>query len=272
VTSHTYRKPIMAVLTTATMLFFAFPFVWTLLISFGPDILGSASSFSLDNYVYVLGINGVDTNFLKSMQDTLVVGLGTMILAISLAVLASYAITRCKFRGSGLIAFGMLAFPMAPAVGLLLPIFVAFVVFGLYDTYGGLVLVYTAFQLPLIIWMLRGFFQGLPAQLEEAAMVDGCSRFSAFLRVVLPNMRPGLTATAILSFLLAWNEFLFPLALAGSNVTVLTVAMDEYLGKATIYYGRLGAAAVVGAIPGILFTALAGRELEKALTFGYVKG
>jgi len=162
---------------------------------------------------------------------------------------------------------------MMPAVSVIIPFFLIMRTLGLFDTYLALIIVYVVFNLPLTIWMMRSYFNEIPKDLDEAAMVDGCSRLGAFLRVALPLSAPGLAATAILSFILTWNEFFLAMLLTGREAKTLPVMVTGFIQQTRgIVWGEMSAASTIILIPVIVFTLIVQKHLVRGLTFGAVKG
>jgi multiple sugar transport system permease protein len=161
---------------------------------------------------------------------------------------------------------------MFPQILLALPFFVMARQLGMIDTYPMMILAMVAINQPFTIWLMRSFFIDVPIELDEAAMIDGCNRWQAFLRVVLPTVRPGLAVTALFSMLLAYNEFLFALILTGSKTKTLPVAIAEYGGEDINYWSISAAGAIGIMLPAVIFTVLVQRHLIRGLTFGAVKG
>jgi len=151
---------------------------------------------------------------------------------------------------------------------LIVPLFILFRKFSLFDTYTGLILLYTTVQLPLAVWLLLGFVQGLPAELEEAALVDGAGHFGAFFRVALPLLRPGIAVTSIFVFLFSWNEFLFAYQLAGDEVATITVYLPRLRSAIAELYGEIAAASLLSVIPGAAVAWVMQRYLVGGLTLG----
>jgi multiple sugar transport system permease protein len=264
-----------AVLAIA-FVFAVFPIVWTLLTSLKPnaDIVTSELQYiplrpTLQNYAQLWAQAGFLTMFFNSTVVTLI----TVVVCLAVGISGAYSLSRYRFRGRGQILLFYLIVRMFPAVLLLLPIFIALRVLGLYDTHVGLALAYTAFLLPVCIWMLKGFFDSIPPELEDAARIDGCTRAGAILRVVLPLARPGVAATAVLVAISAWNEFLFALMLTTSQgVRTWPVGLQLMVGEYQLPWGLLTAGGIISIAPILVFFALVQRSLVRGLTLGAVKG
>lgn len=220
-------------------------------------------------------------NYQRVIQDALIwdyfvnstiVGLGTTVATLAVGIPAAYVLARFPFRGSADISFWILTTRMTPPVAMLIPFFVMYYQLGLLDTHIGLIVVHAGLNLSIVVWILRGFFQDLPRELEEAAYIDGCSYWQAFVKIVLPLARPGIAAAAILTFLFSWNEFLFALVLADSSTRTVPVGLYGFIGYQQIRWGELSASAMLMLLPVITFVVLFQRPLIRGLTFGAVKG
>lgn len=250
--------PIYAVFSNSfkqTLIIFSSPPEWT----FSP---------TLTHYRNVLG----KLNFGEYLFNSTIVAAGSTALALVLGTPAAYAFARLKMRGRNLIALVILFSRMVPAVVLVVPMFVIFSHLHLINTYQAIIAAHTTFELPLVIWMMRSFFEDIPAELEEAARVDGASRVGAFLRVALPLTGPGLTATAILCLLFSWNEFLFALVLSGPSTRTMPVGVSSFIGTVSIDWGGSSAAAVLAMVPIFVLGLAVQRFLVRGLTMGAVKG
>jgi multiple sugar transport system permease protein len=200
------------------------------------------------------------------------------LLATAFASTAGYALARFRFRGARPFGLAVIATQLIPGSMFLLPTFIGFLWIKqhlgiqLYDTRVGMIIVYTAFFTPVAIYFMRSFFQGIPRDLEEAAQVDGCTPFSAFVRIVLPNAAPGLTATFVYAFLFAWDELLFVASLTEHNAETLPLGIRLFIGNYSQYYGQLMAAGVVSTLPVVVAFFAAQRWLVRGITAGAVKG
>jgi multiple sugar transport system permease protein len=200
------------------------------------------------------------------------------LLATAFASTAGYALARFRFRGARPFGLAVIGTQLVPGSMFLLPVFIGFlwlkqnVGIQLYDTRVGMIIVYTAFFTPVAIYFMRSFFQGIPRDLEEAAQVDGCTPFSAFVRIVLPNAAPGLMATFVYAFLFAWDELLFVAALTEHNAETLPLGIRLFIGNYSQYYGQLMAAGVIATLPVVVAFFAAQRWLVRGITAGAVKG
>jgi len=251
------------------------PFVWMILTSLTPTAQLSASGVSLspsgwsvDNYARLLR----QTSFLHNMLDSLIIAGGTVVLGLVVSVTAAYALSRFRFAGRKLIMLQFLLVNMFPIVLLILPLFVLMRKIGILDTHIGLILANSTVAIPFAVWMLTSYVGAIPRSLDEAAMIDGCSRLQALRRIVLPLAMPGIISTGIYIFITAWNEYLYALTLGGRNVRPVTVAIQTLIGEYQIEWGLLAAGGVVGALPATLLFLLVQRRLIGGLTQGAVKG
>lgn len=257
------------------VLFAMAPFAWMVLTSLTPTetlnatgVSVSPAGWSLDNYVRLLR----QTSFLGNMLDSLIIACGTVVLGLAVAVTAAYAFSRFRFAGRKLLMLQFLLINMFPIVLLILPLFVLMRKAGILDTHFGLILANATVAIPFAVWMLTSYIGAIPKSLDEAAMIDGCSRLTALRRVVLPLTMPGIISTGIYIFITAWNEYLYALTLGGKNVRPVTVAIQTLIGEYQIEWGLLAAGAVVGAMPATLLFLLVQRSLIGGLTQGAVKG
>lgn len=223
--------------------------------------------YQFDNYAEVI----VDPDTLSFFLNSAIVALGSTALSLAIGVPAAYVIARYRFRGATDFAFWILTTRMAPPVAVLIPFFVMYVTLGLNDTHIGLVFAHVALNLAIVVWLLRGFFEDLPFELEEAAFMDGATYFQAFRQISLPLAAPGIGAVGILSFLFSWNEFLFALVLADEAVRTVPVGIYGFVGFQTIAWGNLSASAVLMILPVVLFITVFQRSLIRGLTLGAVK-
>jgi multiple sugar transport system permease protein len=234
---------------------FAIPPVW----NFKP---------TLQNYNEVLG----STNFGKYFMNSVLVALTATGIALFLGTFAAYGFSRFRFRGHFWLKMSSLIPQMLPPIAIVVPLYVLFSRLDWIDTRQSLVISYLTFTIPLSIWMMTGFFDDVPIELEEAAVIDGCSRFGALMRVSLPLAVPGMAATAILAFLYCWNEFLYAVILTGREARTLPVIITSFMTNKAVLWGRIAASGSLVLIPVLIFALLAQRYLVRGLARGAVKG
>jgi multiple sugar transport system permease protein len=206
-----------------------------------------------------------------SVFNSLVVATLSTVLAMSIGTLCAYSLARYKTGGDDLSNW-IISQRMVPPIAVVFPIFLLYVYLGWVDTYVGMVLLYTAFNLPYVIWMMRGYIHDIPRSLEEAALVDGCTPWEVFYKVVLPMCKGGLFATAIFAFIFAWNEFLFALVLTRTEVTTYTVQVTHYFGGQSNFWTKIAAMSVLGTLPVFVAVVFMQRYLVRGISLGAVKG
>jgi multiple sugar transport system permease protein len=259
--------------------FSLFPLLWMLLLAMKTQAEQTTTYFvfspTLQNFATVLSQRGTDltsVDFKSSMLSSLLVCIGAVLVSLLIGIPAAYAAGRWKYRGSDGLMFQMLSFRFAPELMVLVPLFVIYNAIGLFDTRVGLIWVLQLVTMPLVVWILRSYFQDLPEDLEQAALLDGYTRSRAFVMVALPMVRPGIAAAALLAFIFAWNSYVFPLVLAGSNAGTVTIAITKFLGGGgQAYYNLTAAAAVIAALPPLVLALTIQRYLVRGLSFGAVK-
>ena len=212
------------------------------------------------------------TNIVGNLTSSLIIALATTALTILIAVPAAYAFARLRLRGKRPLGFYVLATQLVPPIGLIIPYFLILNRIGWMDSYQGLVLIYLTFSLPFAIWLLVSYFEDIPREMEEAALLDRASRWQAFWHVVLPQARGAIAVTIIFVFLNAWNEFLFAVVLGGANVKPVTVSMYNYINTEQTQWAQLAAAALMAMLPVIVLGILAQKHIVAGLTAGAVKG
>jgi len=255
--------------------FAIFPYLWTFLTSIKPEreLYTSVLRYlpaepTLENYVTLFS----KSNFFKNMWNSLLVAGVTSIISLFVSVLAAYAFARFNFRGKTFFLGSFLLINMFPPVLLLTPLFTIMRKLGLLYTPFSLMIAYSTFTIPFSVWLLTGYIRDLPVSLEEAAMVDGCSRLEAFIRITLPLTIPGIVATGIYIFITAWNEFIFALMFTNEATRTLPVALQTFIGQFEIQWGLLTAGGVVTTIPVVVLFMLIQKKLVEGLTAGAVKG
>lgn len=211
-------------------------------------------------------------DFWGPVARSLIVSLSVVVIGIVVGMLAALAISRFAFRGRTIVIVGILAVQMIPLVAMIIPVFLLLNDLGQYDRLSGLIITYLTFILPFTVWTLRGFIVNIPRELEEAAMVDGCSRTGAFLRVVFPLLAPGLVATSVYGFIQAWNEYLYALMLMSQQNQTATVWLGNFTTKHGTEYAPMMAGSTMMAVPIVILFLLVQRKMAAGLTAGAVKG
>ena len=260
----------------ALLLVFAiFPFYWAVVASFTPEsvLFQSPSLFpragTLEHYRALFS----ERDFWVPIRNSLVVAGSTTILCVTVGAFAAYALARLDFPGKRPMLAFILAVTMFPQIAIVSPLYLLLRKVHLINSYPGLVLPYVTFAMPLAVWMLVGFFKQLPRELEEAALVDGASRWQALVKIILPLAGPGLATTAILTFLYCWNEFLFALSFTlGPERQTVPVAIALFRGQYQIPWGQILAAAIVATLPVAMVILAFQRRIVQGLTAGAVKG
>ena len=227
------------------------------------------SPFTLDSYQRALQ----QPRFLSSLLNSFVVVSATALAALLIGFLAALALARMRFTGRQLLIILVITIQMVPIEGLIIPVFLMLNKAGLTDSAVGLTLAYLSFVLPFTVWMLRGFIAAVPKDLEEAALVDGCTRAQAFRRIVLPLAAAGLVATTVFSVIQAWNEYLFAYVLLKQNSKqTVTVWLDSFITTKGVDWGALMAASTLVALPIVILFAIIQRKVAAGITAGAVKG
>ena len=232
-----------------------------------PDL--DPSQLTLDNYRDVLAS---DRSLTRGLVNSAIVATLTAFVALSLGSAAAYALARLRVPGSNKILLGVLATQMFPGIVIAIPLFLVFSELGWIDTYPALVLTYLSFTLPIVIWILKGFFEAIPPQLERAAAVDGASTLQIFRLVILPISLPPLFATGVFAFIEAWNEFFFANILTRINIKTAPLAIAEFAGQYQTLYGQMLAAAVLASIPVVVLAVVFRRFILQGFVEGAVKG
>lgn len=254
------------------LIFFLFPIIWIFLTAFkiGDEFLHSPPiwiphSPTLKSFAHVIKTGG-----LRSLMNSLIISVSTTALSLVVGSLAGYGLARYKVGGSNL-PFFILSQRFMPPVAVIFPFLLVFKTLKWVDTYQALIIVYLTFNLPYAVWMMRGFFQEIPAVIEESALVDGCTPFGAYWRIALPLVKPGLVATGVFCFIFSWSEFFFAVCLTRSNAITLSVHLANFFGKMMVMWGEVGALSVMAMIPLFLMSFVVQRYLVRGLTMGAVK-
>jgi multiple sugar transport system permease protein len=222
---------------------------------------------TLDNYAAIF-----QGRFARSFLNSLVVSLSTTLVGMLLGVPAAYALSRASFGRSQGLALWVLTTRMAPPIAFAIPFFLAYRWLGLIDTLSGLLIIYLTFNLSLVMWMMRTFFDGIPRSLEAAAAIDGAGPLQVFYRITLPLSGPGLATTAIFCFVFAWNDFFYALVLTRSRALMAPVAIVNFMNYEGWEWGKIGAGGTMIMLPVVVFSLLVRRYLVRGLTAGALKG
>ncbi|WP_284273637.1 carbohydrate ABC transporter permease [Bradyrhizobium iriomotense] len=252
---------------------FVFPIYWLFAISFKTPAeifafppVWYPKSIQFNNYAVLFKDGDA-----KTVGNSLVLASVSTLFAMIFGTIAAYSLVRFKTGGENL-AVWIISQRMMPPVAIAFPIFLFYVWLGWVDTYIGLIILYTAFSLPYVIWMMRGYIEEIPLELEESALIDGCNRWEVLWKVVLPMARSGLFATAVFTFVFSWNDFLFALILTRTEVMTYTVQVTHYFGGQSNFWSKIAAMSVLGTIPVFITVATLQRYLVRGISMGAVKG
>ncbi len=270
--------------TAVIALIYFFPVLWIILTAFKThtDALSIPPKFlftpTLENFIgvfsraYIKGAEAIDTGFDLFFFNSIFIAGSSVVLALIVGTLAAYGFSRYPLRGNDTYLFIILTTRMLPPIVVIIPIFLMFRITGLSGSYAGVILLYTAFNLPFAVWMMKSFFDELATEVEDAARLDGSSESGVFLKVCLPQVKAGLAATAVFGLILTWNEFLFALLLTGVDTRTIPVAMAQTIGgDIGVRWGLLAAIETLFLIPVIVVTFVLQNQLLRGVTFGTIK-
>lgn len=278
------ERTLRGIALTLVVIFFMFPILWIFLMSFQTNetilSIPPRVTFSptLENYKALItgklvsAAGTLDIAFMRNLGNSVLLSVSSVAIALLLGVPAAYAFARHKFRGSEDIAFTLLSFRFAPPLLVLLPLTQYFQWMGLADTYIGLIWVYQLICLPLILWIVRGYFEDISADVEYAYRIAGHGWFATFRKIALPLAGPGIAAAGLLAFIFAWNNFVFALVLASADKQPVTVGALAFVTASGIQYGQIAAAIVLSIAPTLALALYAQRYLVEGLSLGAVKG
>ncbi|MDR2738512.1 MAG: carbohydrate ABC transporter permease [Treponema sp.] len=259
---------------TVWLVFAVFPLFWMFICSLKSDaeVVTTVFNFTptFSNYNAVLF--RPDSDYFKAFLQNFAVSGGAVLLTIVAGVPAAYAFARYDFKNKEGWAFQILSFKFAPEILVILPVFMIFQRLGLYDTYFGLIWVYQLITMPLLIWVVRGYFEDISVEIEQAAQLDGYTWYEVFFKILLPLIKPGLVAASLLAFIFAWNSFTFPLILSGVRVQTITITSLRFLASDSVHYGQVAVAAIIAVLPEIIICLFIQKHLVRGLSFGAVKG
>jgi multiple sugar transport system permease protein len=279
-----FEKILRSVLITLVLVFFLFPIVWIFLMSLQTNetILRIPPSLAftpiIDNYAALItgqlrtAAGSLQLNFMQNMFNSVLLSVCSVALSLVLGVPAAYAFARFKFRLGEDIAFTLLSFRFAPALLVLLPLSLYFKTLGLTNTYIGLIWVYQLICLPLILWIVRGYFEDISPDIEHAYRIAGNSWWRTFRKISIPLAKPGIAAAGLLAFIFAWNNFIFALILASADKQPVTVGALAFVTASGIQYGQIAAAIILSITPTLALALYAQRYLVEGLSMGAVKG
>jgi multiple sugar transport system permease protein len=235
-------------------------------------------SITFQNYIDIFkpaafGENSGQSTFFLALRNSVIVTLGTTFVACVFGTLAAYAFARLNIPKKRTLLLIVLGSQLLPAISLIIPLFRMFKTAGLLDSLAALILAYSTFSMPFVVWIMAGYFQSVPAELEEAARIDGASRFQAFVRIALPLAAPGLGATAIFTLLNAWDEFFFALIFTSTYASkTVPVALAEFIGRHSVNWGLLVTGGFIASVPPIILSLLFYRYIVSGITAGGLKG
>lgn len=251
------------------------PIVWMISFSLKPEHeqFDIPTTFFSKNYTIENYQKALYPEFLRYILNSIIVSVATIIIALSISIFSSYSFSRLRFPGRKILLIIIILTQLVPLASIIIPIYQVLNTLNLINTYPGFIIAYLTFTIPVSVWMLRGFFNNIPPEIEEAAIVDGCSKMSAFFRVVLPISKPGITATSVWILIVTWQEFMFALTISTTrDMRTLPVGLLDFFGQYTISYGALMAGSVVISIPIMVVFIFLQRYFIAGLTAGAVKG
>jgi ABC-type glycerol-3-phosphate transport system permease component len=265
-----------AILVITTCIAVVYPFYWMIIASFMPEGYSIANAplfypeqFTFDTFAKLFATRPIWTWLL----NTFVVTIGSTLLTIPFSVLAAYSLHRYRFSGRRFVIFFVLLTQLLPATAIIVPFFITFRNYGLLDTLHGVALAYMTFTIPMGIWILWGYFQSIPLDFEESALVDGCTQMGAFFRVTLPLAIPGIAATSLYVFLDGWNQYLLAYILTSSTQQwVISLGLFSFIGEYFVEIEQMMAASVVASLPALLVFAMLQRYMRGGLALGGMKG
>lgn len=270
-----YRRVVTGVLAVVIIVWSVVPILWMLLTAFKPQTAIN-SAIPVVNFVPTLvnferlftGGNSIGPNIVNSV----IVVLGSTVIAVVLGTMAGYGLASWRSRGKSQLSFWIISTRMAPIAAVIVPLFVLFRQFGLIDNLGGLVVAYLTFNLPFAIWLMSAFFAEVPPSLQEAAQIDGCSKWQAFRMIVVPTTIPGIITTAVLCTVFAWNDYAFASAFAGPSSQTLPMTAGSLITQTGVDWGQLCAIGIITVVPMMVIGLLVRRHLVTGLSLGAVTG
>ena len=265
---------VVTIIFLIALVVFIYPVYWLMSISLKTLIEAfrtPPSFFFVPTFRHYLRLFGQE-NFLRYFLNSVIMSIGATGVALVVGVPAAYSLSRGKFRGKNALLFAVLATQMAPPILFIIPYFTAYVRIKLIDTRTGMIIICLSFTLALVIWSMRAFFDDIPAELEDAAKIDGASDLQTFARIILPLVATGAVAAGITSIILCWNQFLFPLVLTRQRAVTATVALMKFLAAEAEDWGLMASGSIVLTLPVLFFSVLIRKFLTRGLVAGAVKG
>jgi multiple sugar transport system permease protein len=261
---------------------YVFPIYWLIVTSFKTrlDMFAMPPKWifkpTLTNYLDVFverryGLTPTITEFPKFLFNSVFISLASVAIAVAFGTLAAYSFSRFELKGKDTWLFFILATRMLPPIAVLIPIYLMYRALGFINTYHGLIFLYVMFNMAFAVWMTKGFFDEVPRELEEAAMVDGYSRMRAFMKATLPQALTGIAATAVFCLITSWNEFMFAYVTSGFDTRTVPVSLARIRGESGINWGIITASEVIYVLPVIIFTFLMQKYLLRGITFGTIR-
>ncbi len=278
-TKSTVEKVLLYIICTIVIIVVIFPLYWLIITSLKYDIDSYVYppqffpvNITFKNYIDILFL-AQEGNLVKYFLNSLIITISTIFLSLLFGSMAAYSLSKhylsIMFRRM-MLAF-VLVIRIFPPITTAIPYYIILSKFRLVDTHIGLIISYVSFSLPFTIWLMIGFFQSLPAEIEKAATIDGCNFWQRFIKIVIPLSLPGLAVTAIFGFLYSWNEFMLASILTSENAKTLPVVIAGFISDKYLFWGKMTALGVLMTIPVIIFSSFAQRNIVKGLTFGAVK-
>lgn len=273
-------KVILSILLLLIMLgFYLFPLYWMAATALKtraqiftmPPVFIFEPTFKNFQDVFISNRTGVDTKFGFFFQMSIIISLLSTFFSVTIGTMAAYSLSRFKIKGKGDLMFFILSTRMLPPIATLVPLYLLYINVGLSDTIHGMVLLYTMFNLGFTVWMMKSFIDEIPMEYEEAALVDGYTRFETFMKIVLPQAATGIATSAVFSLIASWNEFMFGSILTSRYARTVPPAVSVTLGIEGYEWGRIAATAFLFVLPVLVFTFLVRKSLLRGLTFGAIK-
>lgn len=267
-------KRVLIYLSIAFMCIVAiFPLIWMVSISLRARVYVYDPSVwffrpTLESYIAVF----TQRNLVRYLINSTVISAATTVLSMVVGTAAAYGFSRFKFRCNAIFLFILLGIRMIPSIAIVIPMFVLASFLRVLDTWGLLIVTYMIFNVPFTVWMMKGFFDEIPKELEEAAMVDGCTHLQSLYRIILPVVRPGLVATAIFCVINSWNEFVYALFLTSINSVTTPTIVQMFLSAVGTIWGEMSAVGTIAIIPVLIFAMIVQKHMIRGLSFGAVKG